>query len=152
MASIVYQLFQQFQSLGTIRLFEGTGGFPDGEQRRDFVSVKDVASVNLYMLDHPESSGIVNVGTGCSRSFNDVALAVINTCRTGCGESEWTLQDAQQSKAIVYFPLPAELNGKYQSFTEADLQELRALGYADEMTGLETGVRHYVHYLQGAKA
>ena len=152
MASIVYQLFQQFKSLGAVRLFEGTGGFPDGEQRRDFVSVKDVASVNLYMLDHPEASGIVNVGTGCSRSFNDVALAVINTCRTGCGESEWTLQDAQKSKAIVYFPLPAELNGKYQSFTEADLQELRTLGYADEMTGLETGVRHYVHYLQGAKA
>ena len=153
MASVVYQLFQQFQSQGTIRLFEGTGGFPDGEQRRDFVSVKDVALVNLYMLDHPEASGIINVGTGCSRSFNDVALAVINTCRAGRGEPEWSLQDAQQSEAIVYFPLPAELNGKYQSFTEADLQELRALGYADEMTSLEAGVRHYVHHLQGnAKA
>ena len=67
----------------------------------------------------------------------------------GCGEPEWSLQDAQQSEAIVYFPLPAELNGKYQSFTEADLQELRALGYADGMTSLEAGVRHYVQYLQG---
>ena len=88
------------------------------------------------------------MGTGCSRSFNDVALAVINTYRAGCGDQEWSLQDARQSGAIVYFPLPAELSGKYQSFTEADLKELRALGYADEMTSLEVGVRHYVHYLQ----
>jgi ADP-L-glycero-D-manno-heptose 6-epimerase len=151
MASAVYQLFQQYQRRGSIRLFEGTGGFTDGEQRRDFVSVNDVALVNLYMLDHPEVSGIVNVGTGCSRSFNDVALAVINTCRTGCGESAWSLEEAQQSEAIVYFPLPVELFGKYQSFTEADLHELRALGYTDEMTSLEAGVRHYVHHLQ-AKA
>ena len=100
------------------------------------------------MLDHPEASGIINVGTGCSRSFNDVALAVINTSRAGCGEPEWSLQDAQESEAIVYFPLPTELNGKYQSFTEADLNELRAVGYANEMTSLEAGVRHYVHYLQ----
>ena len=149
MASVVYQLFQQFQSRGSIRLFNGTGGFSDGEQRRDFVSVKDVALVNLYMLDHPEASGIINVGTGCSRSFNDVALAVINTCRAGSGELELSLQDAQQSEAIVYFPLPAELSGKYQSFTEADLDELRSLGYIDEMISLEAGIQHYVHYLQG---
>ena len=153
MASVIFQLFEQFQSQGTIRLFEGTDGFPHGEQRRDFVSVKDVALVNLFMLDHPEASGIVNVGTGCSRSFNDVALAVINTSRAGCGEPEWSLQDAKKSGAIVYFPLPTELNGKYQSFTEADLKELRALGYANEMTSLEAGVRHYVRHLQGnAKA
>ena len=99
------------------------------------------------MLNHPEAMGIANVGTGCSRSFNDVALAVINTCREGRGEPEWSLQDAQESEAIVYFPLPAELKGKYQSFTEADLKELRALGYANEMTSLEAGVRHYVHDL-----
>jgi ADP-L-glycero-D-manno-heptose 6-epimerase len=149
MASVIYQLFQQYQSQGAIRLFEGTDGFPHGEQRRDFVSVKDVALVNLFMLDHPEARGIVNVGTGCSRSFNDVALAVINTSRAECGEPEWSLQDAQQSEVIVYFPLPTELKGKYQSFTEADLNELRALGYANEMTSLETGVRYYVRYLQG---
>ena len=153
MASVVYQLFQQFQSRGSIRLFNGTGGFPDGEQRRDFVSVEDIALVNLYMLDHPKASGIINVGTGCSRSFNDVALAVINTCRAGHGEPEWSLQDAQQSEAIVYFPLPTELDGKYQSFTEADLKELRTLGYADEMMSLEVGVRNYVSYLHSnAKA
>jgi ADP-L-glycero-D-manno-heptose 6-epimerase len=149
MASIVYQLFQQYQSQGSIRLFEGTGGFLDGEQRRDFVSVKDVALVNLYMLDHPEVSGIMNVGTGCSRSFNDVALAVINTCRENCGGGEWSLQDAQQSGSIAYFPLPAELSGRYQSFTEADLQELRAQGYKDKMMSMEAGVRHYLHHLQG---
>jgi ADP-L-glycero-D-manno-heptose 6-epimerase len=101
------------------------------------------------MLDHPEATGIVNVGTGCSRCFNDVALTVINACRAECGQPEWSLQEAQQSEAIVYFPLPAELNGKYQSFTEADLQELRALGYTEEMTSLEDGVRHYVHHLRG---
>ena len=149
MASIVYQLFQQFEIEGSIRLFEGTGGFPNGEQRRDFVSVKDVALVNLYMLEHPEAIGIVNVGTGCSRSFNDVALAVINACREGRGEPAWSLQEAQQSKAIAYFPLPPELNEKYQSFTEADLQELRASGYEAEMTSLEVGIRHYIRHLQG---
>ena len=101
------------------------------------------------MLDHPKVNGIINVGTGCSRSFNDVALAVINSCRAGCGEPEWSLQDAQQSEAIVYFPMPAELDGKYQSFTEADLQALRASGYEDDMTSLEAGIRHYVGHLLG---
>ena len=144
MSSVIYQLFQQFQSQGSIRLFEGTGGFSDGEQRRDFVSVADVALVNLYMLDHPEASGIINVGTGCSRSFNDVALAVINTCRAGCGELELSLQDAQQSEAIVYFPLPTELSGKYQSFTEANISSLREVGYQEKFLDVEEGISHYL--------
>jgi ADP-L-glycero-D-manno-heptose 6-epimerase len=149
MASVVYQLFEQFQHDGSIHLFKGTGGFPDGEQRRDFISVHDVALVNLYMLDHPGFSGIVNVGTGCSRSFNDVALAIINTFRSVRGETEWSLKDAQRSEAIVYFPIPAELEGRYQSFTEGDLQTLRASGYEGAMTDLEVGIRHYVKDLQG---
>ena len=78
MASMIHQLFKQVESHGNVSLFEGTHGFGNGEQRRDFISVKNVVSVNLYMLDHTYVRGIVDVGTGKSQSFNDVALAVIN--------------------------------------------------------------------------
>ena len=147
MASIVYQLIQQFERKGSIRLFEGTGGFANGEQRRDFIWVKDVALVNLYMLDHPEVRGIINVGVGQSRSFNDVALSIINSFRADGGEALWTLEDAQVSGAIEYIPFPKELSGKYQSFTEAKLETLRESGYRSKMTKLEAGVSSYIQQL-----
>src|SRR5690606_46972 len=74
MASVAFHHFNQFRHDGKVRLFEGSDGYGPGEQRRDFISVEDVAAVNLWFLDHPKRSGIFNVGTGRSQPFNDVAL------------------------------------------------------------------------------
>lgn len=114
MCSMPYQLFRQLDAEGRCRLFEGTGGYADGEQRRDFVHVGDVVKVNLAFLDGPARQGIYNVGTGASCSFNQVAHGLIE--RLGGGE-------------IEYIPFPESLAGKYQDFTEADLGTLRAAGY-----------------------
>ena len=115
-----------------VQLFEGSGGFADGEQLRDFVWVGDVVDVNLWFLEHPEVSGIFNVGTGRAQSFNDVARAVI-ACR-GRGR-------------IEYVPFPDELRGRYQSFTQADLRELREAGYGRRFLSVEEGVALYLKWL-----
>ena len=94
MASMVYQLYQQLKSSGRARLFKGTGGYTDGEQRRDFVFVGDVVRVNLALAEGPVRHGVFNVGTGQARSFNDVANVVI--ARLGAG-------------AIDYVPVPENL-------------------------------------------
>ncbi|HZX31628.1 MAG TPA: ADP-glyceromanno-heptose 6-epimerase, partial [Rhodocyclaceae bacterium] len=75
MASVAFHHFNQFRADGKVKLFEGSHGYADGEQRRDFVFVGDVAKVNLWFLDHPEKSGIFNLGSGRAQSFNDVAVA-----------------------------------------------------------------------------
>lgn len=126
MASMVYQLFRQLESDGVARLFEGTDGYGDGEQRRDFVFVGDVVDVNLHFLERDRAAfGVFNVGAGRSRSFNDVARGLID--RTGVGR-------------IEYKPFPDSLRGKYQSFTEADLTALRRAGYDRPPTELEDGI------------
>jgi ADP-L-glycero-D-manno-heptose 6-epimerase len=125
MASMVYQLYQQLKSSGRARLFKGTGGYADGEQRRDFVFVGDVVRVNLALAEGPVRHGVFNVGTGQARSFNDVANIVI--ARLGAG-------------AIDYVPVPENLVDKYQSFTQADLSGLRRAGYADNFSSLEDGI------------
>jgi ADP-L-glycero-D-manno-heptose 6-epimerase len=125
MASMVYQLYNQLKDGGVARLFAGTGGFGDGEQRRDFVHVDDVAAVNLYFALDAGGRGVYNVGTGRARSFNDVARALI--ARLGRGE-------------VRYVPFPGALGGKYQSFTEAHLDRLRAAGYDAPFLTLEDGI------------
>jgi ADP-L-glycero-D-manno-heptose 6-epimerase len=128
MASVVYQMMRQLKESGVVKLFVGTGGYADGEQRRDFVFVEDVVRVNLFFAQGPVRKGIVNCGTGRSRSFNDIARALI-ACH-GSGE-------------IRYRPLPEGLAERYQSFTEADLRGLRGLGYAAKFVDVEEGVRRY---------
>ncbi len=81
MASVAWHFFNQYRGTGHVRLFSGSGGYADGEQRRDFVSVEDCVKVNLFLLDHPGRSGIFNVGTGAAQSFNEVAVATVNACR-----------------------------------------------------------------------
>src|SRR5271154_580222 len=98
MASMVYQLYRQLKSSGRARLFAGSDGYAGGEQRRDFVFVDDVVRVNLALAEGPVRSGIFNVGTGNSRTFNDVARTII--VRLGAG-------------AIDYVPFPEDLTGKY---------------------------------------
>lgn len=132
MASVAFHLNNQLQDSGKVRLFEGTGGYGDGEQRRDFICVDDIADVNLWFYDHPQVSGVFNLGTGRSQPFNDVARAVLEY--HGHGELE-------------YIAFPNHLKGAYQSFTEANLGALRAAGCNHSFKTVEEGVGLYMEWL-----
>ncbi|MDH3587909.1 MAG: ADP-glyceromanno-heptose 6-epimerase [Gammaproteobacteria bacterium] len=134
MASVAWHFHRQVAQQGEARLFEGSDGYAAGEQQRDFVYVDDVAAVNLYFMDHPGQSGIFNVGTGASQSFNELARAVIDW--HGRGE-------------IRYIPFPEGLAGHYQSFTQADISALRNAGYREPFQTVEQGVRAYLDELEG---
>jgi ADP-L-glycero-D-manno-heptose 6-epimerase len=147
MASVVWHFFNQYRGAGQVRLFNGSGGYADGEQRRDFVSVEDCVRVNLFLLDHPGRSGIFNVGTGAAQSFNDVAVATVNACRKARGEAPLGLAALRERGAIQYIPFPDDLKGRYQSFTQADIAALRSAGYDVPFLGVEEGVARYCQYL-----
>ena len=132
MASLVRQMFYQLRETGEITLFEGTDGYGDGEQVRDFIYVKDVVNVNFFFWEHPEISGIFNCGTGEAKSFNRFMQAVI---------------DYNGSGNLRYIPFPEVLKGKYQSFTEADTTKLMAAGYDKGFTKLEDAVAEYCELL-----
>jgi ADP-L-glycero-D-manno-heptose 6-epimerase len=149
MASVAFHFFNQYRAQGKVRLFEGSGGFGNGEQQRDFVSVEDVVKVNTYFLDNPLKSGIYNCGTGAAQSFNDVAVAAINACRKARGEGELALAAMQAQGLIEYIAFPADLKGKYQSYTQADLANLRAAGYTGAFLSVEQGVTQYCEELAG---
>jgi ADP-L-glycero-D-manno-heptose 6-epimerase len=131
MASVAWHLNQQIQANGKVKLFEGSGGYANGDQRRDFIHVDDVVKVNLWMLENA-ACGIVNVGTGASRSFNDVAQAIVSW--HGKGEVE-------------YIEFPEHLKGSYQSYTEADINSLRQMGYKNDFLSVEDGVKQYLDVL-----
>lgn len=132
MASVMFHFTRQLAETGMLRLFEGSGGFENGEQRRDFVHVTDVARTTIWFLDHPEVSGIFNVGTGASRSFNDVANSLI--AANGAGTLE-------------YIPFPVDLLAAYQHFTEADLTLLRRTGCDVSFRSIDEGVPSYFQWL-----
>jgi len=136
MASIVWHLSRQIEQHGEARLFEGSDGYDAGEQRRDFVYVDDVVDVNLWFADHPDCSGVFNVGTGQAASFNDLARAAI----------EW-----HGKGEIVYIPFPEALEGSYQSFTQADISRIRAAGYDADFADVRAGVCAYLDCLTEAQ-
>ena len=147
MASVAYHHFNQYRSQGYVNLFGAYENYGDGEHSRDFVSVEDVAKVNLYFFDNFEKSGIFNLGTGRSRPFNDLAAATVNACRAAEGKPKLSLAELVEQQLIRYTPFPEELAGKYQSFTQADTEKLRAAGYADDFYTVEQGVERYVAWL-----
>lgn len=144
MASVAYHNFNQYRSEGKVKLFEGYAGYGNGEQRRDFVSVEDVVKVNLFFLDHPDKSGIFNLGTGRAQNFNDVAMATVNACRAAAGEGALSLAQLVEQGILEYIDFPEALKGKYQSFTQADIGALRAAGYQEDFLTVEQGVQRYV--------
>src|SRR5574343_266142 len=139
-ASFAYQCFRQLQADGRISLCPGLQG--------DFVYVDDVARVNLHFFDHPEKSGIFNVGSGSARSFDDVANATVNGKKRAKNESPLTLAESQAQGLLEYVALSDDLKGKYQAFPRADLTRLREAGYDAPMTTIEQGVPQYVEWLQ----
>jgi len=149
MASVAFHFFNQYMNEGQVKLFERAEGYAPGEQLRDFISVQDVVKVNLWCFDHPEVSGIFNVGTGRSQTFNDVAVAVVNACRAAKGEAPLNLAELQAKGILEYVDLPQAMRGKYQSFTQADVSALRDAGYKAPFLSVEEGVEIYVGYLAG---
>ena len=134
MASVAYHLHSQLKENDEIKLFEGSDGYGDGEQRRDFIYVDDIIKVNLWFMENTNISGIFNLGTGKSQTFNDVAEAVINWNKKG---------------KIEYIQFPEKLKGAYQSFTEANISKLREAGYKEEFLDVQEGVKHYLNTLEG---
>lgn len=151
MASVAFHFFNQYHANGRIKLFEGSDGYANGEQQRDFVFVEDVVKVNLHVLDHPETSGIFNLGTGRAQSFNDMAVATVNALRANEGKGPLELAEMQAQGLIEYIAFPGALKGKYQSYTQADTSRLRAAGYEEAFLGVEEGIRRYVPWLAGQR-
>jgi ADP-L-glycero-D-manno-heptose 6-epimerase len=147
MASVAYHFFNQYRAEGRVKLFEGSGGYEAGEQRRDFVSVDDVVGVNLHFMANPDRSGIFNVGTGRAQTFNEVAVATINALRSPQGEDPLSLQEMLAKGLIEYVAFPAGLRERYQSFTQADLSQLRRIGYKAPFQTVENGVTRYIAWL-----
>jgi len=132
MSSTAFHFNQQVIEHNKAKLFEGCDGRANGEQQRDFVYIDDVVDVNLWFLDHPDESGIFNVGTGRAETFNTVANAVI----------AW-----HQQGSIEYIPFPEHLKGAYQSYTQADISGLRQAGYSKDFLTVKQGVTQYLDWL-----
>ncbi len=133
MASMVRQMFLQWKDTGKVKLFDAYDGYGAGEQKRDFIYVKDVVKVLFYFWQHPELKGIYNLGTGHAHTFNDMAHALLEFL--GSGELE-------------YVPFPEVLKGKYQSYTQADTTKLLQAGYDGGFTDFAQAVQEYCQLLR----
>lgn len=125
MASMGYQLYQQIKEKKTGFLFGGSGGYADGEQKRDFIFVKDIISILVYFMGRNTHQGIYNAGTGHAHSFNQLGQAVIRSLGYG---------------KIQYIPFPESLKAKYQNFTEASMDRLHQAGYQKSFISLNEGI------------
>jgi len=145
MASVIWHAFNQIRATGTVKLFKShRHDFADGWQLRDFIYVKDVTSVIQWMMEKTMAdvtavpSGLYNLGTGKARSFYDLAKA--------------TFHGLDMEPDIVFIDMPEDIRDKYQYFTEANMDKLKAAGYELPFTALEEGVDDYVrHYLKSLR-
>jgi len=138
MASVVFHAFNQIRETGGMKLFRShRPEYKDGEQQRDFIYVKDLCDVCLYLMEHRKHSGLYNLGSGTARTFRDLARA--------------TFAAMGKEERISFVDTPADIRDKYQYFTEADMRKLREIGYERPFTSLEDGVGDYVrNYLMKA--
>ena len=137
MASMVYHFAQQVRETGVAKLFGEYSGFAPGESTRDFVSVKDLVELNLFFGRQKGVKAIVNAGSGVCSTWNELANAVIDTVGAG---------------RIEYIPFPEGMKGKYQLGTQADLTQLRSLGYEREFVSLKDGVYDYLSTMDAETA
>jgi len=130
-ASVIWHSYQQIQETDKIQLFEShRDGIGHGDQKRDFVYVKDIVDVMLWLINQSTVCGIFNVGTGQARTFNDLAKAIFAALG--------------KTPNISYVPTPANIRDHYQYFTEADISRLRAAGYTQAFRSLDVAVADYV--------
>ncbi|MXV49544.1 ADP-glyceromanno-heptose 6-epimerase [Pedobacter sp. HMF7647] len=131
MASVIFHTYNQVQKTGSMKLFQShRDDVKDGEQRRDFVYVKDVVEVLYFFMHHRKDSGIYNLGSGHARTFLDLAT---NTFKSAGKEPE-----------ISFVPTPEDIRDKYQYFTEAKMDKLASIGYHKPFHSLEEGINDYV--------
>ncbi len=131
MTSVVFNSFHQIKADGRVKLFKSANAeYADGEQKRDFIYVKDVAKIIWWLINNPQVNGIYNIGTGQARSWNDLVKAVFHALN-------------KESK-IEYIEMPSHLQGKYQYFTQAENEKLIEAGWDKGFTSLEDGVKDYV--------
>jgi ADP-L-glycero-D-manno-heptose 6-epimerase len=135
MRSVVHKAFHQVQESGKIRLFKSyRPEFRDGEQRRDFLYVKDAAAATVFLAEHVDGGGLYNIGSGEPHTWKDLAKAIFSAL-------------AREPK-IEFIEMPESLRPKYQYFTCAHIDKLRDAGYTKAFHSLEAGVCEYVtHYL-----
>ncbi len=136
MRSFIVKAFEQINAKGKVGLFKSyKPEFKDGEQKRDFIYIKDAADMTLFFLDNPQLSGLFNIGTGKPRTWNDLVKAVFAAM--------------DKEPKIEYIEMPHSIRSQYQYFTEADITKLRKAGYNKQTTSLEDAIKDYVqNYLQ----
>jgi ADP-L-glycero-D-manno-heptose 6-epimerase len=131
MASVIFHAVNQIKETGKLKLFRSHNNeYKNGEQKRDFVYVKDAVNVLFWWMHHRKDSGIYNLGTGQARTFNDLSKAVFSALN--------------QPEIIEYIDTPIDIRDKYQYFTEADMHKLRSIGYEKPFMSLEAAVEDYV--------
>jgi ADP-L-glycero-D-manno-heptose 6-epimerase len=131
MASVIWHAYNQITKTGKMKLFKSHNpDYKDGEQMRDFVYVKDVAEVCMFLMHHRKNSGIYNLGSGTARTFLDLTKAVFKALN--------------KPEVIAFVDTPADIRDKYQYFTEAKMEKLKGIGYPDKFTDLENGVSDYI--------
>lgn len=132
MASVVFHAFNQIYKTGEMKLFESHHpDYKNGEQKRDFIYVKDVTEVCWFLYKNQKYNGIYNLGSGKARTFLDLAKGVFKAM----GKEE----------KISFIPTPIDIRDKYQYFTEANMNKLKAIGHTKEFTKLEDGINDYVN-------
>ncbi|MFI5221155.1 MAG: ADP-glyceromanno-heptose 6-epimerase [Bacteroidia bacterium] len=131
MASVVLHAFHQVMETGKVKLFRShRKGFRDGEQKRDFIYVKDVADVCLFFMHHRKNSGIYNLGTGKAATFLELVNAIFSS--------------TEKKTDIEFIDTPEDIREKYQYFTEAKMEKLRGIGYTKSFSTVEEGVKDYI--------
>lgn len=131
MASVIWHAFNQISKTEKMKLFRSHNPeFKDGEQMRDFVYVKDVVEVCIFLMHHRKNSGIYNLGSGKARTFLDLTRA--------------TFRAMGKKEDITFIDTPADIRDKYQYFTEANMQKLKSIGYSKPFHSLEEGTKDYV--------
>jgi ADP-L-glycero-D-manno-heptose 6-epimerase len=131
MRSLVHKSFAQVQSKGVIQLFKSyRKEYKEGEQKRDFLYIKDCVAMTLHLAATPKATGLFNIGSGGARSWIDLANAVFMALK--------------KKPSIKFIEMPETIRDKYQYFTQADISRLRATGYKEEIASLENAVEDYV--------
>lgn len=139
MASVVFHSYHQIKQTGKVKLFRShRDDYKDGEQKRDFIYVKDLCDVCMFFMHHRKHSGLYNLGTGQSRTWNDLTKAIFKALNLEAN--------------IEYVDIPEDIRNTYQYFTEANMKKLHGIGYDNAFTSIEDAVADYVkNYLETGK-